>query len=150
MEARSQRLETLKARIKDDLRSFKDVMTLLLDLSEKLPEMEQTKQVLARWKGLKWDALRFVCENLAAYPPPTSPESLWRNPNIMTKAVTKEKMAKILFHWVSVHVCCNIDTHPYHFREQRKSTIRMPLYGLISSLSHHLTLRRHGQDLPLQ
>lgn len=101
LEARLQRLQTLQRRVIHDVVAFGGIMRALLILSEKAPEMErQQKTLYNQLHNLKWDALRYVCENLALYPDPTSAESLWKNVAVNTKQVTKKDMVNMLVDWV--------------------------------------------------
>lgn len=102
MEARGIRLENLRARVSTDRRSFQGVMDLLSILSEESPRGRRAEDCyLKRLTGKKWDCLRFVCENLAIYPDPASPESEWRQVTLKKSEVTIQVMAETLLSWVS-------------------------------------------------
>lgn len=66
---RRTRLESLKIEIFNDSRAYQGVLEILTDLSEKAPEtLSKKKTLYGRIQKQKWNAILYVCNNLAIFP----------------------------------------------------------------------------------
>lgn len=108
-QARLSRLEQMKAAIQYDVKAFRDVGKLLVELSEFVPtkgtDTVKSKEETDKLKALSspaWIALRFVCENLAVFPNTDSPRDIWSALDLKKSLITKKEMAQKLLDWVSL------------------------------------------------
>ncbi|KAJ3833979.1 hypothetical protein F5878DRAFT_665173 [Lentinula raphanica] len=100
------RLENLKASIVNDQKAHDDVMKLLIDLSETAPNSVANRQVLLnRLLNRKWNALQYVCQNLAVFPDPSLPNDLWMKTQFKNIDVKRKDMAEMLLNWRINDIC---------------------------------------------
>ncbi|KAJ3744493.1 hypothetical protein DFH05DRAFT_1525542 [Lentinula detonsa] len=96
---RRTRLESLKSEILSDSRAYQAVLEILTDLSEKAPETLPKKKVLyGRIHKQKWNAILFVCDNLAMFPDHRCPQ-FQSSLKILKYNVSKEHLTNLLIDW---------------------------------------------------
>ncbi|KAH7878355.1 uncharacterized protein C8R40DRAFT_1167781 [Lentinula edodes] len=93
------RLESLKVEILNDSRAYQGVLEILTDLCERAPEVESKKKALyGRIQKQKWNAILYVCDNLAIFPDHRCPQFQTSSKILKTNA-KKEFLTNILINW---------------------------------------------------
>ncbi|KAJ4501299.1 hypothetical protein C8R41DRAFT_913294 [Lentinula lateritia] len=93
------RLESPKVEILNDSRAYQGVLEILTDLCKRAPEVESKKKALyGRIQKQKWNAILFVCDNLAIFPDHRCPQFQMSSKILKTNA-KKEFLTNILINW---------------------------------------------------